>query len=132
MKITKKEFKEILFEVVSEDFYNYEAFLNIVSIDFTDKVETLAVTFGEKPNMLVNINFIRQHCATKEHVKALIFHELLHINLGYNLIFPDDEEKTIIYNIAFDAIINSVIHKIKGEEYSSFMKSLYSKVVISH
>ena len=127
MKITKKEFKEILFEVVSEDFYNYEAFLNIVSIDFTDKVETLAVTFGEKPNMLVNINFIRQHCATKEHVKALIFHELLHINLGYNLIFPDDEEKTIIYNIAFDAIINSVIHKIKGEEYSSFMKSLYSK-----
>jgi hypothetical protein len=127
MEITKKEFKEILFEVVSEDFYNYEAFLNIVSIDFTDKVETLAITFGEKPNMLVNINFIRQHCAIKEHLKALIFHELLHINLGYNIIFPDDEEKTIIYNIAFDAIINSVIHKIKGEEYSSFMKSLYSK-----
>jgi len=127
MKITKKEFKEILFELVSEDFYNYETFLKIVSIDFTDKVETLAVTFGEKPNMLVNINFVKQHCATKEHVKALIFHELLHINLGHNLIFPDDEEKVIIYNIAFDSIINSIIHKIKGEEYSSFMKSFYSK-----
>jgi hypothetical protein len=127
MKNTEKEFKEILSKLLSEDFYNYESFLKIVSIDFTDKVETLAVTFGEKPKILVNINFVKEHCVTKEHVKALIFHELLHINLGHNLIFPDDEEKVIIYNIAFDSIINSIIHKIKGEEYSSFMKSFYSK-----
>jgi predicted metal-dependent peptidase len=128
MQITKDKFREILSEVLSDDFYNYDSFLKIVDIEFTDKVPTLSVSIEERPTMKINIDFMNRHCKTVEHVKALIFHELLHITLGHNLIIPEDDSKALINNIAFDCVINMIIHKIKGNKYSSVMTNIYSQL----
>jgi len=127
MQITENDFRNILLEVLKDDFYNYDSFLKIVSIEFTDKIETLAISVEERPKMLVNINFINKNCETIEEVKAVIFHELLHVTLGHNLIISEDKVMALIYNIAFDSIINMIIHKIKGEKYSSVMTNIYSE-----
>ncbi|MGE4606394.1 MAG: hypothetical protein AAEJ52_06605 [Myxococcota bacterium] len=120
MKAT--EFRAILTELVDENPFAVRAVLQILTVEFTQDVPTLAVTTGEQPRLLVNLEFIDRHCATDAHVKAVICHEFLHDLLRHTErtgpITPPE-------HLAMDAVINAIIHRTLGDEYSDMMKTYY-------
>jgi hypothetical protein len=70
----------------------------------------------------VNLDFLNAHCRTDAHVKAVICHEFLHVVLRHT------EAKgpfTVERHLAFDAVINAIIHRQFGEAYSSMMAEYY-------
>jgi hypothetical protein len=122
MKIDCEYFRALIKDVIDENPMACRAVFSVCEIDFTDEVETLAVTLGSRSVLKVNLNFLNQHCKTESHVKAVLLHEFLHILLGHALKF---EKMTTSLNIALDAVINAIIHRKFGEEYSSLMSSYY-------
>lgn len=101
-------------------------FLKIADIKLVkDKVYTAAVTCELKPVLYINEDFIDNYCKTDEHLLMLVLHELYHIILGHTRLFLTPNK---IDNIAFDAIINSMLCKqYPGEEYTSFFKNFYKE-----
>lgn len=123
---TREKIKAIFYELMRENPMLISSVLSICRIEFTDKVPTLAVTFGKSPILMINDQFIEDVCLTDEHVKALLFHEFLHILLGHCMEEPKNEGELVINNIAFDAIINAIIHRQFGKSYSSMMSRCYA------
>ncbi len=83
---------------------------------FTDSVPTLAVTCEERPRLLVNLTFVSRHCRSDEKVKAVICHEFLHVLLRHT------EQRTPLTparHLAFDAVINAIIHREYGPDASA-------------
>lgn len=116
-------FKSIVAEMIEENPLAIRAVLKILAIDFTDDVPTLAVTCENRPRLLVNLDFVKAHCATDQQVKAVICHEFLHVLLrhteGRRSMSPRE-------NLAMDAVINAVIHRQLGPDYSSMMSAYYA------
>jgi hypothetical protein len=123
MKLDEQRFKDILAELVDENPFAIRPALKILGTSFTDTIPTLAVTLGKNPELLVNLEFIQEHCQSDAHVKACITHEFLHVLLGHTEAFTST---TRIANIAFDAVINSIIHRTLGPDYSSFFAQYYA------
>lgn len=123
MQLDETLFHAVLEEMITENPLAVRGALRILSTEFTDKVPTLAVTLEENPRLLVNLDFMREHCETEAHVKACIAHEFLHVLLGHTERF---REMTTIQNLALDTVINAVIHRTLGVEYSSFFSKLYA------
>ena len=116
-------FRSIVAELIDENSFACRALLKILSIEFTDQVPTLAVTTGDEPRLLVNIAFVSKHCKTEAHVKAVIYHEFLHVLLRHtDRISP----VTNADHLALDAVINAIIHRELGEQYSSLMQQYYA------
>lgn len=98
-------------------------FLRIFDVKFTDQIDTACITCETEPQLLLNRDFIEQHCKTDEHLFMLVMHEIYHIILGHTRLFP---HPTPQLNIIFDAIINAMLcHMFPAEEYTSFFTSLY-------
>jgi hypothetical protein len=116
------EVRGLLQELMDENPFAIRAVLKIVRVEFTDSVPTLAVTAEERPRLLINLGFIRQHCRTAEHVKAVLCHEFLHVLLRHTSI---EGPLTRARHLALDAVINAIIHRQLGEPYSSLMSSYY-------
>ena len=71
----------------------------------------------------MNLAFVREHCRTEAHVKALICHEFLHVLLRHT------ERLTTLTraeHLAVDAVINAIIHRSLGPEYSGMMSRYYA------
>jgi len=122
--MTPAHFSAIFQELLDENPFAVRATLRILDVEFTDSVSTLAVTCEERPRLLVNLSFIAAHCKTETHVKALLCHEFLHVLLRHT------ERKARITrarHIATDAVINAIIHRTLGTDYSSMMSSYYAK-----
>lgn len=116
-------FRAIVAELIDENSFACRALLKIVSIEFTERVPTLAVTTGDEPRMLVNLAFVQEHCETEFHVKAVICHEFLHVLLRHtDRVAPI----TNADHLALDAVINALIHRELGAEYSGFMQKYYA------
>ena len=113
--------RALMHELMDENPFAIRAVLKILSVEFTDAVPTLAVTNEPQPRLLINLEFIAQHCRTEEHVKALLCHEFLHVLLRHT-----DERGTLTpaRHLALDAVINAIIHRQLGEKYSSLMSTL--------
>ncbi len=115
-------FKNLILELIDENPFAIRAVLKILQIDFTEKVPTLAVTREDQPRLLVNMDFINHHCRTDAEVKALICHEFLHILLRHTekrgYLRPAEQ-------VALDAVINAIIHRQMGAEYSAMMSRYY-------
>ena len=108
-------FRALLGELIDDNPFACPALLQILDIVFTDAVPTLAVSCGTEPRLLVNLGFVRQHCRTEAHVKAVICHEFLHVLLRHT---ERADPVTPAEHLALDAVINAIIHRTLGEEYS--------------
>ncbi|SVA22356.1 uncharacterized protein METZ01_LOCUS75210, partial [marine metagenome] len=100
------------------------AVLKVLQVEFTETVPTLAVTCETRPRLLVNLAFLKKHCRTDQHVKAVICHEFLHVLLRHTERFAGFSPAE---HVAFDAVINAIIHRELGDDYSEFMKRYYAK-----
>jgi len=117
--------RALMHELMDENPFAIRAVLKILSVEFTAAVPTLAVTNEPQPRLLINLQFVDQHCRTEEHVKALLCHEFLHVLLRHT---DEPGKPTQARHLALDAVINAIIHRQLGEKYSSLMSSYYGKV----
>ena len=81
--MTARDFHNVYRELIDENPLAIRAVLKVLCVEFTDTVPTLAVTCEARPRLLVNLAFVRAHCYTEQHVKALICHEFLHVLLRH-------------------------------------------------
>jgi hypothetical protein len=123
IQITPERFHALIRELTDENPFAVRAVLRIASVTFTDRVPTLAVTLEERPRLLVNLDFVQAYCRTDAHVKALLCHEYLHVLLGHTERF---RTMTPALNLALDSVINAIIHRQLGAEYSGFMSAYYA------
>jgi hypothetical protein len=125
MQVTKELFGNILSELIEDNPLACRTLLRIADLEFGDTVATLAMSLGdERPTMHVNLDFLSKHCLTEFHVKALIMHEFLHVLLNHTEKF---KKMTPELNLALDAVINAIIHRMMGPEYSDMMSRYYSE-----
>ena len=78
-----RDFRTIYRELIDENPFAIRAVLHMLGVEFTDTVPTLAVTCEERPRLLVNLDFVGEHCRTEAEVKALLCHEFLHVLLRH-------------------------------------------------
>ena len=55
-------FHAILRELIDENPFACRALLRILEVVFTSEVKTLAVSCTAQPQLLVNLDFVREHC----------------------------------------------------------------------
>ena len=123
MDIDPKYFEEILADLVDENPLACQGVLSISAVEYTGRVPTLAVTLSEeRPRLLVNPDFVRQHCRTETHVKTVLLHEFLHVLLNHTGEYEVCDPAT---NLALDAVINHIIHRSCGVDYSDFFRVYY-------
>lgn len=126
MTIDSGYFEAILLELIEENALACQGILSISKVVYTDSVPTLAVTLrDDPPKLLVNLEFVREHCTKEEHVKAVLLHEFLHVLLNHT---GEYEVANPAVNLALDAVINHIIHRSCGPEYSEFFRRYYRGV----
>jgi len=118
-----RDFQNVYRELIDENPLAIRAVLKVLCVEFTDTVPTLAVTCEARPRLLVNLAFVRAHCRTEAHVKALICHEFLHVLLRHTERFTTLTEAE---HLAFDAVINAIIHRSLGPDFSGMMSRYYA------
>ena len=122
-QISQERFRDLVVELIDENPFAIRPVLKILDVVFTDSVPTLAVTCEDRPVLKVNLDFLRAHCLTDEHVKAVVCHEFLHVVLRHTEI--GSGPFTAARHLALDAAINAIIHRQFGDAYSSMMKTYY-------
>ena len=122
--MTPQRFRMLLAELIDENPFAIRAVLKILEVEFTERVPTMAVTREQRPRLLVNLTFVKEHCATDDHVKAVICHEFLHVLLCHT---EDKRPLTPARHLAFDAVINAIIHRTLGPSFSSMMGKYYAE-----
>lgn len=120
--MNEKRFLATVQELIDENPFAIRAVLKILDIQFTESVPTLAVTIESPPRLLVNLSFVKEHCHTEKQSKAVVIHEFLHVLLRHT---EEKRRMTPARHLALDAVINAIIHRQYGAEYSSMMSSYY-------
>jgi len=121
--MNEHRFRSILLELIDENPFAIRAILKLLDVEFTQSIATLAVTCEDKPRLLVNLAFVEEHCSGDSEVKAVICHEFLHVLLRHT---EEHRQPTFVRNLAADAVINAIIHRQYGSDYSSFMARYYA------
>jgi len=121
--MNEKRFSALLQELIDENPFAIRAVLKILDVQFTDTVPTLAVTRQNRPQLLVNLQFVKEHCNDDNQVKAVIIHEFLHVLLGHT---GEIKQLTPARHLALDAVINAIIHRQYGSDYSTMMATYYA------
>lgn len=112
-----------ILDVIPPRPFELMTFLSLFRVRFSDKVETACVTCGKSPELLLNRDFIDEHCKTDEHLFMLVMHELYHVILGHTRLFPRSTE---VRNIVFDAVINALLCSLfPRPEFTSFFTDYY-------
>ena len=120
--MTPNLFHALLQELIDENPFAIRAALRILKVEFTPEVPTLAVTCEARPRLKVNLDFLAKHAKTEAQVKAVICHEFLHVLLRHT---EGRQPLTPARHLAFDAVINAIIHRQFGAPYSSMMSDYY-------
>ena len=120
--MNEQRFRNLLLELIDENPFAIRATLKILQVEFTQRVPTLAVTCEDRPRLLVNLEFLTQHCKTDSHAKAIVCHEFLHVLLRHT---EQRGKLTTARHLAFDAVINAIIHRQYGPGYSGMMAAYY-------
>jgi len=123
--MNEKRFSALLQELIDENPFAIRAVLKILDVQFTGTIPTLAVTKQSKPQLLVNLQFLSDHCHNDKQVKAVVIHEFLHVLLRHT---EEKRRMTPARHLALDAVINAIIHRQYGQEYSAMMASYYGDV----
>jgi len=122
--MTPLHFESLLQELIDENPFAIRAALRILKVEYTATIPTLAVTCEAQPRMLVNLAFLTEHAKTEAQAKAVVAHEFLHVLLRHT---EGRQPLTHARHIAFDAVINAIIHRQYGQAYSSMMANYYAK-----
>jgi hypothetical protein len=122
MDWTPQSIRYVLLELVRETPLACRALYRVEEVVFTTEVPTLSVSIAERSVLYINPEFCKEHLRSEVEVKAVLMHEFFHILLGHTEKFTFS---TPLHNLALDAIINAMIHRIFGEEYSSFFQRFY-------
>lgn len=122
MNWTEESIRAIVTDMTAEDPLACQALLGIAEIEFTWQVPTMAITLSSHPILKINLDFCCKHLQSENDVKCVLLHEFLHVLLDHNLQY---QRMTPLLNIALDAIINAVIHRLKGRAYSDFFLRFY-------
>ena len=121
--LSNEELRWRLFNVFPAHDLGLNRLLELLDICYDKRVKTACVSMGIPPRMRFNPKFVEENCGSEEHLLMLLMHELYHIILGHTRLFKTSVD---ISNIAFDAVINSMLcRSFPGEEYISFFKGLY-------
>ena len=120
--MTPKLFDALLQELIDENPFAIRAALRILRVEYTEEISTLAVTCEAQPRLLVNLGFLARHARTEVQAKAVIIHEFLHVLLRHT---EGRQSLTPARHLAFDAVINAIIHRQYGTAYSSMMSDYY-------
>lgn len=124
--MTESEFRAIYRELIEENPLAVRAVLQVLEVEFTSEVPTLAVTREDRPRLLVNLDFVTEHCRKESFVKAVICHEFLHVLLRHT---ERLDRLTPAQHLAWDAVINAILHREFGAEYSGLMSEYYADAV---
>ena len=112
-----------ILDVIPPRSFELMTFLSLFRVRFSDKTETACVTCGESPELLLNKEFIEEHCKTDEHLFMLVMHELYHVILGHTRLFPRSTE---VRNLVFDAVINALLCSLFPQPaFTSFFTDYY-------
>ncbi len=84
--------------------FELEQLVRLVGIEETDTIPTAAVTTRGRARLLINPQFVAEHCERDEHLFLLVMHEMWHVLLGHTTLYRRTTEP---HNIAFDALINA-------------------------
>ena len=103
--------RERIFNVLPAASYQMEKLFGLLDIELSEEIPTAAVECSVTPRLLLNPSFIQEHCASDGDLFLLILHELHHVILGHTRLFP---RGTLIDNIVFDAVINSMLARTVG------------------
>jgi Putative metallopeptidase domain len=102
--------------------YELEMLCRVAGIEWSRTIPTAAVTCGERTRLLVNPDFVAQHCPLDEHLFLLVMHELWHVLLAHTRLYV---RPTPAHNVAFDAIINAgLARQHPAPEYLEFFERL--------
>lgn len=122
MNWSEQQIRDIVLDLIDENPMACSAILKISSIEFTTKVNTMAVSLSSKPVLYINLEFCNQHAQSENDIKAVLIHEFLHVLLLHTESF---KETTPLLNLCLDAIINAIIDRTFGSEYSNFFIRFY-------
>lgn len=103
--------RERIYNVIPAASYQMEKLFGLLDIDFSDEIATACVECSVTPRLLLNRGFIEEYCTSDGDLFLLILHELYHVILGHTRLFP---RGNTIDNIAFDAVINSMLARTVG------------------
>jgi VWA domain containing CoxE-like protein len=103
--------RDRIFNVLPAASYQMEKLFGLLDIDFSETIPTACVECSVTPRLLLNPRFIEEYCISDNDLFLLILHELHHVILGHTRLFP---RGTVIDNIAFDAVINSMLAQTVG------------------
>ena len=103
--------RERIFHVLPAASYQMEKLFGLLDIEFSDETETACVECRVTPRLLLNRQFVEEHCREDGDLFLLILHELHHVILGHTRLFP---RVTPLDNIVFDAVINSMLARTVG------------------
>ncbi len=120
--MNEQRFKNLMQELIDENPFAIRATLKILKTEFTKTIPTLAVTCEGRPRLLVNLEFMSEHCKNDSQSKAVVCHEFLHVLLRHT---EQRGKPTRARHIAFDAVINAIIHRQYGSDYSDMMANYY-------
>jgi Putative metallopeptidase domain len=102
--------------------YELEMLCRVAGIEWSRRIPTAAVTCGDRARLLVNPDFVAEHCRLDEHLFLLVMHELWHVLLAHTRLYA---RPTPAHNIAFDAIINAgLARQHSSAEYLEFFERL--------
>lgn len=93
--------------------YGLEKMLELMDIVESTDVPTACVPVGGQPKIIINPEFVDRVCDTDYKLFMLIQHELHHVLLGHTRLF---QRLTREHNIAFDAIINSMLCRAQPDD----------------
>lgn len=112
-----------LFNALPAGAYEVTALLSLLRVEESRDVPTAAVTCERRPVLLLNPDFLAEHCASDEHLFLLVMHELHHVLLGHTRLFT---RPTRAHNVAFDAVINSLLcARFPSPAHTSFFLRIY-------
>jgi hypothetical protein len=118
-----KRLAQRLVRCLSGATFEMETLVRLAGIEATRSIETAAVECRARPRMLLNPDFVAEHCRRDEHLFLLVMHELWHVILAHTTLYP---RATVAQNIAFDAIINAgLARQFQGPSHRGFFEGLY-------
>lgn len=105
------EIRSRIFNVLPAASFQIEKLFGLLDIEYSDLTPTACVECRDTPKLLLNRQFVEEYCKDDGDLLLLILHELYHVILGHTRLFPRVDQ---IDNIAFDAVINSILAHTVG------------------
>jgi len=102
--------------------FELEQLVRLVGIEETDTIPSAAVTTRGRARLLINPDFVAEHCERDEHLFLLVMHEMWHVLLGHTTLY---RRTSTLHNIAFDALINAGLTRQHPEHaYRGFFEDI--------